>query len=271
MDLSSDDRPQPMMARTSQTPSRRRVRLAFAALGVGFCGLRLVGCVRSFRMSIASGLLCSSAILSGSLLFCSCGDVTSRPSELYDSGTGSLDAAFESFAGIVPEGGPTEGVLLSTAPCLTGGSVLWIDAAPRNDLYSGGMFRLAGSDVTWQVRLGADDAVSSDFVYIWAANSVPMPNGDYDSPFWVNLNTIGARIPFQVGVVYSGTDIDPDALISFRAPCEMASGSFRLDALSGVPETPTSATVIHDLTAAFSFTCQGASGPVAGCVHYASP
>ena len=155
--------------------------------------------------------------------------------------------------------------LPSTAACLTGGNVFAVDGDQ-------GCYWLVGpqTDGPDSDFVGVSQAYTADVDGVSLAIT-PVENENFRGATWhVSLNTFLARAPIQIGVVYGDAAWDRSLAFTYAAPCNAATGIFRIDELSADPKDGGQG-ALHALTAAFSVTCKGSTGALRGCVHFEQP
>jgi hypothetical protein len=159
---------------------------------------------------------------------------------------------------------PTLGVLPSTAMCLTGGNVLWIEGGPGNFWFTG--TQLDTDTSIWYAEAISDYSMPYDGVLIEVTPAGVSPPG---TRWGLTFNSWASRTPLLPGFTYDGSQFLGDSTIGYLATCAAATGSFRVDTFTGTP-LDGGLGGVTDFTAAFSFGCEGSAGALSGCVHYAS-
>jgi hypothetical protein len=163
---------------------------------------------------------------------------------------------------------PSDPTLPSTAACLTGGNVLWVDGEPGSWWLGGTQTDSVGTQ--WSGGVGCCQSQIDD-VTMW----VDLPGGGSTS--W----SFGLQVqqPMMAGETYSNAPNPPAGafpvpsyglLISYPVvthKCE-AVGTFRIDAISADLTVGAGGGPLETLTAAFSVVC--GSGVLRGCMHYDS-
>jgi hypothetical protein len=148
--------------------------------------------------------------------------------------------------------------LPSTAPCLTGGHVLWVQGDPGNVLFSGTQTYAAGT--SWLVEAEAYYA-TYDGAYV----VVGLPGG---GGWYFSFNTWGLKQPMQTGVRYDASDTGSGSeLVRYLRTCMTQTGSFEVEDFSAEGGEGGIGTLLS-ITASFSVTCDNSPGAVRGCFHY---
>ncbi|MGO8996409.1 MAG: hypothetical protein ACLQVI_24100 [Polyangiaceae bacterium] len=188
---------------------------------------------------------------------------------------------FDATAADAPEeaaadsGSASDGALPSTAACLTGGNVLWVDGDP--DVwpwwFAGTQTVAAGS--TWAVQ-----AENYYATYDGAILEVYLPGASPGDPFWYfEFNTWGTGAAMEAGATYSNVSTPPpgarvipsgDFSIGYAATCAILSGTFQVEEFTASPGTQEQGIdTLLTFTAAFSAVCEQTElGVLRGCIHY---
>lgn len=183
---------------------------------------------------------------------------------------GAIDGATD--AAIV-EAGPDAAAqdatvgLPSTAPCLTGGNVLYVNGGSGSFWFAGTQTDSTGS--TWAVS-----AQNYTAKYDGALIEVHLPGSQSTDPWWyIGFDTSNFSQAVQLGTVYtnaapySATAGAAGLTIGYAQTCGSSGvGTFRIDQL--VAQGDASEDTLIAFTAAFSATCAGNPVPLQGCVHY---
>src|SRR5580700_6789571 len=153
-------------------------------------------------------------------------DVTTEPGaggSLVDGSPEAGDAATFLDARGDDEGSEGMDGLPSTAECLTGGHVLWVEGDPGCFWFAGTQLDSLGS--SWSVEAEAYYAV-----YDGALLEVQPPaSADAGGSWYFNFNTWNLREPMQTGVVYDALAASGSYLVGYVRTCSSAYGSFRVD------------------------------------------
>ncbi len=152
--------------------------------------------------------------------------------------------------------------LPSTAECLTGGHVLWVQGDPGCFWFTGTQRDAIGS--SWSVE--AEDYYAP--TYDGALLEVGPP--DAGGAGWMfNFNTMNVKQPMNTGVVYDVLAVNAMTMVGYVRTCTTAYGNFRVDELRAVGGTDGGGIgMLLSFTAAFSVTCDGYPGVLRGCVHF---
>ncbi len=184
---------------------------------------------------------------------------TSRDADAADAPR--QDVAIDSAT---PDVGPPLGVLPSTAMCLTGGNVLWVVGGPDNFWFTGTQLDSAGSE--WEAEALSYYAAPYDGVIVGLRPAGQPPLGTH----WTfSFNSWPTKTALAVGQTYDSSQFYGGGSVSYLAACSQVIGSFRVDAFSAGPADG-GIGAVTEFTAAFSFGCDGTTGVLSGCVHYAS-
>jgi hypothetical protein len=177
------------------------------------------------------------------------------------------DVAITDTANDIPDGEVDE--LPSTAPCLVGGNVFWLDAEPGALGWTTGGQTLTSSS-GWAVGAYADvRTYDGVLIEVHPAGSM------LGAPFWyLDLDTSQIMQVIETGMTYenahpSGTGGVPDVpglTLGYKDTCGSGIGSFRIDTLSA--EGDASVDTLLEVTVAFAAHCDGWPGVIKGCVHY---
>jgi hypothetical protein len=175
-------------------------------------------------------------------------------------------------------GGPDQMLpdLPSTAACLAGGNVLWLEGDPDS------WWGFAGTQTfsTGTFWLGYADNIYAKYDGTTVSIGVPgsVPGGEWQFAFstW-SVAGISVPGPLQTGVVYSVTPSNYAEDLTIYSPTAQGcgiGGAFRLDAFSAQSGLggDTEDTLLT-LTATFSASCphaEGKTGILRGCLHYDS-
>jgi hypothetical protein len=188
------------------------------------------------------------------------------------------DAGFEEAA--EADGPPTEASLPSTAPCLTGGNVLWLQADPASFWY-------AGAETLSDAAVWSSLEEANAYYFVWDGVYVQtMADDAGPGEYWtLQLNTWGLHAPLETGVVYDMAQGGGD-LIGYMRSCGPTTGlrgQFRVDAFAattldggsvdGDGGVPGGIGRLVTFTAAFWARCNNTADPgplgvLQGCVHY---
>ena len=123
--------------------------------------------------------------------------VAAPPSSV-DASSSTADAMMPSDAAEDQSDGPSavDGGLPSTAACLTGGNVLWVEGEPNSLWLAGAQTDAKGS--AWTTQAESDYAMY-DGVYI----SVTLPGSTLGTPWWgFQFDTWPSEVAMDVGVDY---------------------------------------------------------------------
>jgi hypothetical protein len=164
--------------------------------------------------------------------------------------------------------GPAVGTdgLPSTAECLTGGHVLWVQGDPGCFWFTGTQRYALGS--SWFVEAERYYA-TYDGAYLVVGVPASTQSGGGDG--WrLNFNTWNVKQPMRTGVVYDALAVTGQNPASYNMQtCASAYGTFRVDEFRAVGGTDTSGIgMLLSFTAAFSLTCKDSTGVLRGCVHF---
>ena len=183
---------------------------------------------------------------------------------------GPVDAAMDAEAAledVTPDRGAQDAAGdLSTAPCLTGGNVLYVNGGSGSFWLTGAQTDSTGS--TWAVS-----AQNYTAKYDGALVEVHLPGSQSSDPWWyIAFDTSNFSQAVQLGTVYTGaapfsaTAGAAGLTIGYAQTCGTGVGSFRIDQLVATGDA--SEDTLVELTAAFSATCEANSVPLRGCIHY---
>ena len=197
--------------------------------------------------------------------------VDAPPQDAVTQDVGSEDAAVVADSG----GAATDAALPSTAPCLTGGNVLWLQANPASFWYAG-TETLSDAAVWSSLEEATAYYFVWDGVYVQATAAAAGPGETWT----LQLNTWGLNAPLETGVVYDMAQGGGD-LIGYLRSCDPMTGligQFRVDAFSAASLDGGTGSVgttgrLETFTAAFWAQCNnttdpGPPGVLQGCVHY---
>ena len=147
---------------------------------------------------------------------------------------------------------------VSAAPCLTGGSIAYLDGDPADWIHPGAeVIRVASwfprskdNDTFWYESPHKGDG-SGGWTFGFSALEIgqPLAVGHYD-----NAMAIGSVMPGRPGLSISG-----DSRI-----CSNIDGWFEIESIAGGPINGT----YTELTATFEQHCSGLAGALRGCVHF---
>jgi hypothetical protein len=202
---------------------------------------------------------------------------------LIDTSTPSSDSGAP-FDATVPDasddagtdsGSESDGALPSTAACLTGGNVLWVDGDPTVWPWWLVGVQTVSVGSTWNVQ-----AENYYATYDGAILEVRLAGSSPGDPFWYfEFNTWGTGGPMEAGVTYSNSSNPPagatpiqngDFSIGYAATCAILSGTFHVQEFTASPGTEEQG--IDNLltfTATFSAVCEQTEvGVLRGCIHY---
>lgn len=194
--------------------------------------------------------------------------VDAPPQDATTQDVGSEDAAVADGGGAA-----TEAALPSTAPCLTGGNVLWLQANPAS-------FWSTGTEVFSDAAVWPPLEEVDAYYFVWDGVYVQATAADagWGETWTLQLNTWALQAPLETGVVYPMVQGN---LIGYLRTCDATTGltgQFRVDefeATSFDGGTGSMGTIgkLVTFTAAFWAQCNdttdpGPPGVLQGCVHY---
>jgi hypothetical protein len=149
----------------------------------------------------------------------------------------------------------------STAPCLTGGSVIYLDGDPGDYIHSGietinvdhwSALNSGSSNTFWYQW---DNASNGGEWWSFAFSSVqlgaPLAIGRYDN---------ATRYPFETAG-HPGLDVSGSG-----RGCNISSGWFQIFSIAGGPNNGS----FTELTATFEQHCEDGTAALRGCIHYES-
>jgi hypothetical protein len=178
---------------------------------------------------------------------------------------GCPSATHGSNGGCIPD--DPGAALPSSAACLAGGNILWIDGDPDALIFEG-TTTVAGG--TWKAMPWDDIEWNSG-----AAFEITPSDATPETPPWVvnfTLSFTPEPQPIVLGTVYSPT-IPSENTLGPELPvlnveqiyaCDQSEGAFRVDALTDSSDD----TLLLSVTATFWLHCYGHKGLLRGCVHY---
>jgi hypothetical protein len=178
----------------------------------------------------------------------------------------ATDVAITDTSNDIPEGAVDE--LPSTAPCLVGGNVFWLDSEPGALGWTTGVQTLTSSS-GWAV---------GTYAYVHTYDGVIIevhPAGSMlGAPFWyLDLDTSQIMQAIETGMTYENADPStpgvfdvPGLTLGYAQTCASGIGSFRVDTLSATGDADVD--TLLEVTVAFAAHCDGWPGIIKGCVHY---
>ena len=146
---------------------------------------------------------------------------------------------------------------VSSAPCLTGGSVVYLDGDPGDFIHPGAQtlavsswsaLNSGTSDTFWyEANVSSNDWW--DFAFSSAKQGAPLAVGRYDN---------ATRYPFEAAGA-PGLDVTGDG-----RGCNMSSGWFEIESIAGGPGNGS----FTELTATFEQHCENGVAALRGCIHF---
>jgi hypothetical protein len=167
--------------------------------------------------------------------------------------------------------------LPSSAACLTGGNVLWVDGDPDSWWFVGQ--ETITSSGGWGSQADNYYATYDGVIVEAALTANPTPDRWY-----FQLNTWGTGKPMVAGTTYSNAPNPPagtaaipsdDFVIGYGWTCGMVVGTFRIEEFTAAPgDSGANSNQLLSFTAVFSAVCDRVNpthlGVLRGCIHYAA-